>query len=82
MLPDNFAALQVLQHFERPVLTIYSDKDIVAPDGWKNLVEWIPGADGQPHVILEGGGHFLQEDIPEAYNKALGQWLAATERQG
>lgn len=81
MLPDNFAALQVLQHFERPVLTIYSDRDIVAPEGWKNLVEWIPGADGQPHVILEGGGHFLQEDIPEAYNQALGQWLAATEHQ-
>jgi pimeloyl-ACP methyl ester carboxylesterase len=27
------------------------------------------------HVILEGGGHFLQEDIPEAYNEALLAWL-------
>lgn len=34
-----------------------------------------PGAADQPHVILEGGGHFLQEDIPVAYNEALLSWL-------
>ena len=22
----------------------------------------VPGAQGQPHVTIEGGGHFLQED--------------------
>jgi haloalkane dehalogenase len=78
MLADNFAALAVLRRFERPVLTIFSDRDIVAPDGWRDLVAWIPGAAGQPHVILEGGGHFLQEDLPEAYSAALCRWLADT----
>jgi pimeloyl-ACP methyl ester carboxylesterase len=28
-------------------------------------------------VILEGGGHFLQEDIGEAYTEALTSWLGA-----
>ena len=56
-------------------LTIFSDQDAVAPDGWKPIVARIPGAQDQPHVILEGGGHFLQEDIGEAYTDALMAWL-------
>ena len=79
MLADNFAAFAVLDRFERPFLTIYSDRDMVAPDGWKPLVERIPGAQGQPHVILTGGGHFLQEDVSEEYNRVLLSWLEATE---
>ena len=57
------------------MLTIFSDQDIVSPDGWKSIVARIPGAQDQPHVILEGGGHFLQEDIGEAYTDALMAWL-------
>ncbi len=75
MLPDNWEAWKTVERFEKPFVTIFSDKDIIAPDGWKPLVARIPGAKGQPHVILEGGGHFLQEDIPEAYNEALLGWL-------
>lgn len=33
----------------------------------------------KPHVILEGGGHFLQEDVSPAYNKVLCAWLRSTE---
>lgn len=75
MYPANYEAWKVLDEWTKPVLTIYSDKDAVAPDGWKPIVERIPGAAGQPHVILEGGGHFLQEDVPDAYNEALLDWL-------
>ena len=77
MLTDNWEAWKTLEKFDKPFVTIFSDKDIIAPDGWKPLVKRIPGAKGQPHVILEGGGHFLQEDIPEAYNAALTAWLRA-----
>jgi haloalkane dehalogenase len=66
-----------LDVWTKPVLTIFSDKDAVAPDGWKPIVARIPGATGQPHSILEGGGHFLQEDIGEAYTDALMAWLGA-----
>ena len=75
MYPANHEAWKILERWTNPVLTIFSDKDIVAPSGWKPIVRRIPGAQGQPHVILEGGGHFLQEDIPEAYNRALLEWL-------
>ena len=75
MLPDNWRAWKVLERFERPFVTLYSDKDIVAPTGWQTLVARVPGAKGQPHAVLEGGGHFLQEDIPDAYTRALVDWL-------
>ena len=75
MLPDNFEAWKVLDTFDKPFLTIFSDKDVVAPTGYQELVRRIPGANDQPHVILEGGGHFLQEDIPDAYTEALMRWL-------
>lgn len=75
MYPANYEAWQVLDEWTKPVLTIFSDKDLVAPDGWKPIVERIPGAEGQPHVVLEGGGHFLQEDIGPAYTDALMAWL-------
>lgn len=75
MYPANHAAWQVLEQWAKPVLTIFSDMDVVAPDGWKPIVARIPGAADQPHVILKGGGHFLQEDIPDAYNEALLTWL-------
>ena len=79
MYPANHEAWKVLEQWAKPVLTIFSDMDVVAPDGWKPIVERIPGAAGQPHVILEGGGHFLQEDIPEAYNEALLAWLGPAQ---
>ena len=75
MYPANHEAWKVLDDWTKPILTIFSDKDVVAPDGWKALVERIPGAKDQPHVVLEGGGHFLQEDIGPAYTEALMTWL-------
>jgi len=77
MYPGNYEAWKVLDAWTKPVLTIFSDKDSVAPNGWKPIVARIPGAAGEPHVILEGGGHFLQEDIPEGYTRALLGWLGA-----
>lgn len=77
MLVPNWHAWKVLENYRKPVVTIFSDKDIVAPKGWIDIVERIPGARGQPHVILEGGGHFLQEDIPGPFNAALVSWLSS-----
>ena len=79
MYAANHEAWKVLDHWTKPVLTIYSDEDSVAPDGWKPIVARMPGAAGQPHVILQGGGHFLQEDLPDAYTDALLAWLGDPE---
>lgn len=62
---ENKAAWEVLGRFDKPVLTCFSDKDAVTAGGEKVIIERIPGAKGQPHTIIKGGGHFLQEDAPE-----------------
>lgn len=80
MLPDNFEAWKVLERYERPFVTIFSDQDQIAAGGWVQLVERIPGATGQPHRIIENAGHFLQEDQPEEYTATLVDWLTSVRR--
>ena len=62
---ENIAAWKILSAFGKPVLTCFSDKDAVTRGGEKAIIDRIPGAKGQPHTIIEGGGHFLQEDAPD-----------------
>lgn len=77
--PDNWEAWQTIKQFDGPMVTIFSDKDQVARGAEKRFIEEVPGCQGQPHVILAGGGHFLQEDIPDAFLAALLPWLEATK---
>ena len=62
---ENKAAWDVLARFDKPVVTCFSDKDAVTHGGEKIFIDRVPGARGQPHTIVQGGGHFLQEDAPE-----------------
>jgi haloalkane dehalogenase len=61
---ENKAAWTVLEAFDRPFITAFSDGDAVTRGGEKAFQERVPGARGQPHAILSGG-HFLQEDSPD-----------------
>ena len=58
----NRAAWEVLESWDKPLLTAFSDRDPVTAGGDRAFVERVPGAAGQPHTVIEGGGHFLQED--------------------
>jgi haloalkane dehalogenase len=62
---ENRAAWAVLATFDRPFLTAFSDKDAVTAGGHVVFQERVPGAKGQPHVTIQDGGHFLQEDKPQ-----------------
>jgi haloalkane dehalogenase len=62
---ENIAAWKVLETFNKPFVTAFSDGDPVSKGGERIFQERIPGAKGQTHVILSGG-HFLQEDSPAA----------------
>lgn len=62
---ENRAAWAVLERFDRPVLTAFGDKDAITKGGERAFIDRIPGARGQPHRIVAGGGHFIQEDAPE-----------------
>lgn len=61
---ENKKAWQVLQKFEKPFLTAFSDGDPVSKGGERIFHERVPGANCQAHVTIVGGGHFLQEDKP------------------
>jgi haloalkane dehalogenase len=58
----NEAAWKVLESFDKPFLTAFSDGDPITAGLEKVLQRRVPGARGQPHVTIVGGGHFLQED--------------------
>ncbi|MEM8547353.1 MAG: haloalkane dehalogenase [Pseudomonadota bacterium] len=66
----NRAAWKVLEQWEKPFVTAFSDQDPVTAGHDKRMRETIPGAQGQAHVTLEGGGHFLQEQVPEGLSQA------------
>ena len=59
---DNDAAWAVLATYDRPFLCAFSDRDPITAGGDAPFVAKVPGAAGQPHATIEGGGHFLQED--------------------
>lgn len=61
----NRRAWEVLRQFDKPFLTAFSDQDPVTRGGDRVLQKLIPGCAGQPHVTIENGGHFLQEDQGE-----------------
>ena len=60
--PANQAAWEVLKQWEKPFLTCSSDGDPVTAGGAEGFKKLVPGAAGQPHVIVEGANHFFQED--------------------
>lgn len=39
--------------------------------GERPWIEGVPGARGQKHAIIKGGGHFIQEDCPEELCRRL-----------
>ena len=75
---DNDAAWSVLEAFDKPVLTAFSDGDAVSRGGEAVFQKRIPGAKGVDHVTIKGGGHFLQEDQPEAFSQAIIEFVNKT----
>jgi haloalkane dehalogenase len=58
----NRQAWSVLERFDRPFLCAFSDADPITAGADRVLRARIPGCEGQPHAVIAGGGHFLQED--------------------
>ena len=57
---------QQLERWTKPFLTVFGDRDPISKGAERSFQERVPGAAGQPHVILSPAHHFLQEDQPEA----------------
>jgi len=75
---DNEAAWEVLRAFDKPFLCAFSDKDAVTAGGAKPFLAGVPGAQGQPHTTIEGGGHFLQEDRGHELAAVIVDFIART----
>jgi haloalkane dehalogenase len=73
--PANRKAWEKLSTWTKPWLTAFSDQDPVTRGGDKLFQERIPGAKGQPHVTIEGGGHFLQEDKGEELARVVVEFM-------
>jgi haloalkane dehalogenase len=74
----NREAWEVLQGFEKPFLTAFSDDDPITRGGDKVFQKLIPGAKHQPHTTMKGGGHFLQEDCGPAFAAVVVDFIAST----
>ena len=67
----NRRAWAVLGQWNKPFLTAFGDKDPILGGGERAFKKRVPGAAGQPHVIIKDAGHFLQEDKGEELAAAL-----------
>jgi haloalkane dehalogenase len=76
--PANRAAWEVLSRFDRPFLCAFGDSDPITAGADRVLREQIPGAAGQPHVTIEGGGHFIQEDRGPELARVVVEFMAVT----
>ncbi len=59
---NNLQAWEFFTHSQIPFLTLFSSRDPVTRGGQRVWQKRAAGAQGQPHSIIRGAGHFLQED--------------------
>ena len=73
-VPEMLATRDAVHSWEKPALVMFSDSDPIFPArAGERLAERIPGA--SPFRLVEGAGHFLQEDKGEALAEAISVWL-------
>lgn len=73
----NRRAWKVLEAWEKPFLTTFSNGDPITRGADRVLQARIPGCEGQKHVTLKGG-HFMQEDSGPEFAAAVLQLIDDT----
>lgn len=76
--PANRAAWARLQTLDTPVLTAFGADDKIMAGVDRVFQTRLPGAKGQPHTILPGAGHFLQEDVGPELAKLVNGFIERT----
>ena len=83
LLPDapcvaeQVAAWKVFGEWHKPFLCAFTDNDPVTGGGDAVFRQRVPGAAGQPHQRIEGGGHFLQEGRGEVLARIVSDFVRA-----
>lgn len=79
---SNERAWEVFKRWEKPFLTLFSNRDPVTRGGHKVWQQLVPGAQGQPHAVTRGAGHFLQEDKGPEVAAAIVAFMRETTKAG
>ena len=78
-VPQSKATWAYLATWEKPFLTVFGSEDAIAykPGAHVRFQEVVPGAQGQPHEVIEGANHFIQEDASERLIEVLHAFTGA-----
>jgi len=74
----NRAAWRRLAAWDKPFLVAFSDRDPITARMAPVLKRTVPGAANRQHPVLEGAGHFLQEDAGEELGTIIAAFIQAT----
>ena len=74
----NRAAWEFFATWTKPFVCMFSDQDPVTRNGEWAFRKVVPGSEGMPHITIEGGGHFLQEDRGPEFATSINSFVAAT----
>jgi haloalkane dehalogenase len=73
--PANRAAWRQLSAWDKPFLVAFSDRDPITGGMAPVLKRAVPGASGIEHPVIEGAGHFLQEDAGEQLGAVIADFV-------
>ena len=74
-------AWEFYKTFEKPFLCAFSDNDPVTRGADREFLNLVPGAQGQTHSTVEGGGHFIQEENPEEISEIIINFISTTTKE-
>ncbi len=72
---ENRVAWQALEGWRKPFLTVFGDGDPLNAGNERLFQDRIPGARGQPHAVMQGAGHYIQEDRGPELAEMIVRWL-------
>jgi haloalkane dehalogenase len=74
----NRRAWEVLSQYDRPFVTMFSDKDPITRGGERIFQARVPGTQGQGHLTITEAGHFLQENKGEEFAREIVAFISRT----